>query len=164
MDFQYILHTLTLALPNLAMNGLDPSPTLLCFEPVPQSNSPDESDNYESYDPRLAEQLRLLYAEFEIQSTRVAELRRAAPGAGARQCVERLEEEFKTEKDLENFRRSKGEGVDVMPLDIGALERRHNMGRMWEIGSRGLVGSGKISTVLAKLERGGEAVEIFKAM
>ena len=137
---------------------------LLRSASIPQFDSTDGNDNYEPYDPRLAEKLRLLYAEFEVQSTRVAELRREAPGAAARQCVERLEEELKIENDLERHRRSKGEDVAVMPLDVRALERIEDIERAWGKGAQGLVQLGDISTVLAKLERAGQAVEVVEGI
>ena len=162
VDTQYILHTLTFALPNLTLNGFDPSPTLLRPDPVPSSDSHD--DNYEPYDPRLAEKLRILYAEFEVQSTRVAELRREAPGAAARRYMERLEEELRVEKEWERTRETKGEETDMEPLDIGSLERREDVERMWGRGAQGLVDLGKVPGVLAKLERAGKAVEVVEGM
>ena len=159
---QYILQTLDLALPNLTLNGFDPSPTLLRPDPTPNLDSPD--DNYEPYDPRLAEKLRTLYAEFEVQSTRVAELRREAPGAAARRYTERLEEELRMEKELEKMRELKGEEMDAEPLDVGALERKEDVKRMWRRGTQGLVDLGKVPGVLAKLERAGKAVEVVEVM
>ncbi|KAL8658382.1 MAG: hypothetical protein Q9226_001026, partial [Calogaya cf. arnoldii] len=86
----YISRTLTLALPSLAINGLDAEPSMLASDDRTNENVEDES-NYEPYDPRLAERLRTLYRQLEWEHTRVAELRREAPGAAARAYVERLE-------------------------------------------------------------------------
>ncbi|KAL8709991.1 MAG: hypothetical protein Q9225_007369, partial [Loekoesia sp. 1 TL-2023] len=77
----YITQTLTLALPSLAINGLDADTSMLADAKT--SEEEDES-NYEPYDPRLAEKLRTLYRQLEWEHTRVAELRREAPGAAAR--------------------------------------------------------------------------------
>lgn len=158
---EYIVQTLTLALPSLTLNGLEPSLTLLHPNPTPDANTPDETSNYESYDPRLAERLRTLYAEFDTQSTRVAELRRDAPGAAARGYVERLEAELKREKDSERERESKGVHVDVEDLDMGTLKRKDDVERMWRRGTEGLVELGKIPGVLAKLERAEKAIEVL---
>ncbi|KAL8699773.1 MAG: hypothetical protein Q9201_005818, partial [Fulgogasparrea decipioides] len=79
----YITQTLALALPSLAINGLDAEPSILGGADAKANEIEDES-NYEPYDPRLAEKLRTLYRQLEWEHTRVAELRREAPGAAAR--------------------------------------------------------------------------------
>lgn len=160
MSLQYIVQTLTLALPSLTLNGLKPSPTLLRPNPAAEANTPDDNSNYESYNPQLAERLRALYAEFDTQSTRVAELRRDAPGAAARGYIERLEAELKREKDLEKERESKNVHTDVDDLDMGTLKRKDDVERMWRRGTEGLVDLGKITGVLAKLERAEKAIEV----
>lgn len=124
----------------------------------------EDDSNYESYDPRLAEKLRTLYADFEVQSTRVAELRREAPGAAARRYMERLEEELKVEGELEKEREAKVEDMDVDVMDTGILERRDDVERSWERGTQGLLELGKVPGVLAKLERAGRAVEVIEGM
>ncbi|KAL8932522.1 MAG: hypothetical protein Q9216_006795, partial [Gyalolechia sp. 2 TL-2023] len=84
----YIARTLTLALPSLAINGLDAEPSMLADAKTDDNDDDDEKmedeSNYEAYDPRLAEKLRTLYRQLEWEHTRVAELRREAPGAAAR--------------------------------------------------------------------------------
>lgn len=154
------MQTLTLALPSLTLNGLDPSLTLLRSDSVFEGHTPDDNSNYEPYDPGLAEKLRTLYAEFDTQSTRIAELRRDAPGAAARGYVERLEAELKREEDLEKERNSKS----VENLDIGNQKRLDDMTGMWGKGTKGLVELGKIPGILAKLERAEKAVEVVKGM
>lgn len=156
------MQTLALALPSLTLNGLDPSPTFLRPNPAPEANIPDDNSNYEPYDPRLAERLRTLYAEFDTQSTRVAELRRDAPGAAARGYVERLEAELKREKELEKERGSEDVHMDMNNLDMGILKRKDGVERMWGRGTEGLMELGKIPSVLAKLERAEKAVEAVK--
>ncbi|MCJ1452759.1 hypothetical protein MMC28_003102 [Mycoblastus sanguinarius] len=157
---EYVLQTLTLALPSLTLNGLDPSPTLLRSDPAPESTTPDDNGNYEPYDPRLAEKLRTLYAEFDSQSTRVAELRREAPGAAARQYMERLEEELRRGKAVDVEREAKQKEMDVDGLDCGVLERKEDVERMWGRGTEGLVDLGQITGVLARLERAEKAVSV----
>ncbi|CAF9907578.1 hypothetical protein IMSHALPRED_005575 [Imshaugia aleurites] len=161
---KYIVQTLTLALPSLTLNGLDPSPSLLRPNPGPEANTPDDNDNYEPYDPRLAERLRTLYSEFDTQSTRVAELRRDAPGAAARGYIERLEAELEREKGLEKERGSAGVHMDVEGFDTGVLQRKDDVERMWVRGTERLVELGKIPGVLAKSERAEKAVEIVTRM
>lgn len=155
---EYILQTFTLALPSLSLNGLDPSPTLLRPDPATQATATDDNGNYEPYDPRLGEKLRTLYAEFEAQSTRVAELRREVPGAAARRYMERLEGELQKEREETKM------DLGVMELDMGTLERREDVERMWVKGTEGLVELGKVPGVLAKLERAGKAVEVVEGM
>ena len=159
MSLQYIVQTLTLALPSLTLNGLEPSPTLLRPNPAPEADT-DDNNNYESYNPQLAERLRTLYAEFDTQSTRVAELRRDAPGAAARGYIERLEAELKRGKDLEKERESNNVHMDVDDLDMGTLKRKDDVERMWRRGTEGLVDLKKIPGVLAKLERAEKAIEV----
>ena len=158
------MQTLTLALPSLTLNGLDPSLSLLRPERVFEDHTQDDSSNYEPYDPSLAERLRTLYADFDTQSTRIAELRRDAPGAAARGYVERLEAELKREEDLEQERKSKSANVDVESLGIGISKRPDDMKGMWGKGTKGLVELGKIPGILAKLERAEKAVEIVNGM
>ena len=162
--WQYILQTLTLSLPNLTLNGFDPSPNLLRPDPVEESAKEQDDSNYESYDPRLADKLRSLYAEFEAQSTRVAELRREAPGAASRRYMERLEEELKLEKSLEQHREASKEKMSLEPIDLGTIERVPNMTSMWERGTQALVVLEKVPGVIAKLERAGQAVEVVETM
>ena len=158
------MQTLTLALPSLTLNGLDPSLTLLRSDSVFEGHTPHDNSNYEPYDPGLAEKLRTLYAEFDTQSTRIAELRRDAPGAAARGYVERLEAELKREEDLEKERKSKSVNIRVENLDIGNQKRLDDMTGMWGKGTKGLVDLGKIPGILAKLERAEKAVEVVKGM
>lgn len=161
---EYIVQTLTLALPSLTLNGFDPSSTLLRPNPASEVNTPDDNSNYEPYDPRLAERLRTLYAELDTQSTRVAELRRDAPGAAARGYVERLEAELTREKELEKKRESKGVHLEMENLDAGISMPKDDVKRMWGKGTEGLLELGKIPSVLAKLERAEKAVEVVKGM
>ncbi|KAK4692843.1 kinetochor protein Mis14/NSL1, partial [Lecanoromycetidae sp. Uapishka_2] len=161
---EYILQTLTLALPSLTLNGLDPSPTLLRPDTLPESTSPDDNGNYEPYDPRLAEKLRTLYAELDSQSTRVAELRREAPGAAARQYMERLEEGLKWENEADAERIAKSKVLSTTDLDVGDVERNDDVGGIWRRGTQGLVELGKIPGILAKLERAGKAAEVVESM
>ena len=164
MNLQYITQTLTLALPSLTLNGLDPSPALLCLHSSSEANIPDANANYEPYDPRLAERLRSLYADFDTQSTRVAELRRDAPGAAARGFVERLEAELKRDNELEKRRAPKNEQLDMETLDMGLLERKDDVECMWERGTDGLVELVKIPGMLANLERAEKAVDVVRGM
>lgn len=161
---QYILLTFTLAFPSLTLNGLDPSPKLLRPEPTPETTETDDNGNYEPYDPRLAEKLRTLYAEFESQSTRVAELRREVPGAAAKRYMERLEGELQKESEAEAEKEESKTDLDAMDLDLGTLERRENVEGMWGRGTEGLVELGKVPGVLAKLERAGKAVDFVESM
>ncbi|KAL6721121.1 hypothetical protein ACLMJK_000221 [Lecanora helva] len=161
---EYILQTLTLALPNLTLNGFDPPPTLVCPDSAPKLGSPDNDGNYEPYDPRLAEKLRTLYAEFEVQSTRVAELRREAPGAAARRYIESLKEELRVEEELERSRETRGEKMDRKPLDFIPLGRKEDVEKMWERGTQGLVDLEKIPEILAKLDRADKVAEVVESM
>lgn len=78
--------------------------------------------------------------------------------------MERLEDELKVERELERERQTKGEEMDVDPLNIGALERREDVERMWGRGTHGLVELGKIPGISAKLERAGKAVEVVEGI
>ncbi|KAL8655313.1 MAG: hypothetical protein Q9210_000944, partial [Variospora velana] len=81
----YITQTLSLALPSLAVNGLDADSSMLAGAGSSGDiNNVEDESNYEPYDPRLGEKLRTLYRQLEWEHTRVAELRREAPGAAAR--------------------------------------------------------------------------------
>ena len=125
---------------------------------------PDDNSNYEAYDPRLAERLRALYAEFDTQSTRVAELRRDAPGAAARGYVERLDVELTREEGLEKESHPKHGHVTVETLNVRTLRRKDDVERMWGRGAEGLVELRKIPGVLAKLERAEKAADVVRSM
>ena len=133
-------------------------------DPAPETSPADGNGNYEPYDPRLAEKLRTLYAEFEAQSTRVAELRREVPGAAARRYMDRLEAELQKERETEAEREDTKMNLGVTNLDMGTLERRWDVEKMWGKGTEGLVGLGSIPGVLAKLERAEKAVEVVEGL
>ncbi|KAL2045501.1 hypothetical protein N7G274_001929 [Stereocaulon virgatum] len=161
---EYIHQTLTLALPSLTFNGLDPSPKILRPDPIPETTETDDSGNYEPYDPRLAKKLQMLYMEFETQSTRVAELRKEVPGAAAKRHMDRLEGELQKEREAEAERQETKVDPSAMDLDLGTLERRDDVETMWGRGLEGLVELGKMPGVLAKLERAGKAANVVENM
>ena len=176
---QYIIQTLTLALPSLHINGLDPSPSIL-RPPVTSTNAisnqftiaasptPSELSNqvYDAYDPRLAEQLRTLYATFDDESTKVAELRREAPRAAVRAHVEALEKELAQERELwrDMEMQHEGGGLKVESgLQLGkGLERRDEVEKMWRRGTEGLAGLGSVTEVVARLERAEKALGVVE--
>ena len=90
----------------------------------------------------------------------MAELRREAPGAAARQYMERLEEELRRGKAVDVEREAKQKEMDVDGLDCGVLERKEDVERMWGRGTEGLVDLGQITGVLARLERAEKAVSV----
>ena len=78
--------------------------------------------------------------------------------------MERLEGELRKEREMEAEREETKMDLDVTELDMGALERREDVERTWARGTEGLVELGKVPSVLAKLERGGKAVEVVEGM
>ncbi|KAL9586717.1 MAG: hypothetical protein Q9212_000725 [Teloschistes hypoglaucus] len=155
---EYITQTLSLALPSLAINGLDADPSMLAD--AEKKEAEDES-NYEPYDPRLAETLRTLYRQLEWEHTRVAELRREAPGAAARAFEERLEHERETERERE--REAEEEFTDATReggLEAVVLERPEDMDKMWGRGLEGLMELRKVTEIMARMERAGKAAEV----
>lgn len=157
----YITQTLNLALPSLSINGLDAETSMLVGD---EAKEIEDESNYEPYDPRLAERLRTLYRQLEWEHTRVAELRREAPGAAARAYVERLEGE--REKEKVRDREIEGEmGVEREGgLERLGLERRKEVEKMWGRGLEGLVELGRVTEVVAKAERAKKAAEVVEAM
>ena len=116
----------------------------------------------------------------EYESTRVAELRREAPGAAARAYMERLEAEMKEEEDRDRDKlmrieeevgkiggsgSSSGKEEELL---LGAattkMERLDEMERMWKRGTEGLVRLENVTEVLATLERAGKALEVVQEM
>lgn len=158
---EYITQTLTLALPSLAINGLDAETSMLADA---NTNEVEDESNYEPYDPRLAEKLRTLYRQLEWENTRVAELRREAPGAAARAYVERLESEREVEKgrerEIEGMMKGSSEGV----VEIVGLERGEEVEKTWGRGLQGLAELANITEVMARLERAGKAAEMVEGM
>ncbi|KAL8732162.1 MAG: hypothetical protein Q9166_002909 [cf. Caloplaca sp. 2 TL-2023] len=161
----YIKQTLTLALPSLAINGLDAETPMLVDD---KTNEEEDESNYEPYDPRLAEKLRTLYRQLEWEHTRVAELRREAPGAAVRAYVERLEGEREGERGREKEIEVEMGGARAGGLEaVGAEwreEEEEEEERMWGRGLEGLVELGKVTGVIARIERARKAAEVVEGM
>ena len=102
----------------------------------------------------------MLYMQHEQETTRVAEMRRDAPGAAARAYMERLNKEMESEREV------KFEEVDGMEgiVQLGELERRGDIEMTWGRGVEGLVGLKGITEVGARLERARRAVEVVEGM
>lgn len=128
----------------------------------PPSTPPEGDTNYEPYDPRLGAKLRDLYAQLEQESTRVAELRRDAPGAAARAYMERLEAEMEAEKVAERERGRPDEAPQVNLLEQLKLSNLEEVKSMWGKGTEGLVELEKVTGVLTKLERAVKAAEVVE--
>lgn len=78
--------------------------------------------------------------------------------------MERLDGELRKEREMETEREETKMDLGVTELDMGTLERREDVERMWGKGTEGLVELGKVPSVLAKLERSGKAVEVVEGM
>ena len=78
--------------------------------------------------------------------------------------MERLEGELQKEREMEAERQETKMDLGAMELDMGTLERREIVERMWGKGTEGLVELGKVPGVLAKLERAEKAVEVVEGM
>ena len=76
--------------------------------------------------------------------------------------MEQLEGELQKEREMEAEREETKTDLGVTGLDMGTLERRGDVERMWGKGTEGLVELGKVPGVLAKLERAGKAVEVVE--
>ena len=157
---------MTLALPSVSINGLDASPSILYPSSTTTSSEPadpsaiDPNDpSYEPYDSRLAGKLRELYATLETETTRVAELRREAPGTAAKAYVERLRKGMdEREKEVEE-RRREAEKMASGGLEGVGIERVDNVAENWAKGKDGLEKLRAITEVVARLERAQRAVE-----
>lgn len=128
------------------------------------NESVEDESNYEPYDPRLAERLRTLYRQLEWEHTRVAELRREAPGAAARAYVERLEGVRELEKGREREVEVEMEGVRDGGLGKIGLERGEEVEKMWGRGVEGLVELGRVTEVVARMERAKKAAEMVEGI
>ncbi|KAL9603660.1 MAG: hypothetical protein Q9219_000979 [cf. Caloplaca sp. 3 TL-2023] len=161
----YIAQTLTLALPSLAINGLDADVSMLADA---KTDEVEDESNYEAYDPRLAEKLRTLYRQLEWEHTRVAELRREAPGAAARAYTERLEHEREAERvregEVERELSGKGERRHNGGLEGLNLERAEEVEETWGRGLEGLMDLDKITEVAARMERASKAAQVVEGM
>ncbi|CAL8577685.1 hypothetical protein XPA_003508 [Xanthoria parietina] len=166
----YITQTLTLALPSLAINGLEAETSMLLADDENKGTEGsgtavvEDESHYEAYDPRLAERLRTLYRQLEWEHTRVAELRRDAPGAAARGFVERLEAEREVERGREREVEVEMEGVRDGGLGGVGVERGDEVEKMWGRGLEGLVELGRVTDVVAKMERAKRAAEVVEGM
>ncbi|KAL8844527.1 MAG: hypothetical protein Q9205_000041 [Flavoplaca limonia] len=158
----YITQTLTLALPSLAINGLDAETSVL-VDGKGNESIEDES-NYEPYDPRLAERLRTLYRQLEWEHTRVAELRREAPGAAARAYMERSEALRELDKGREKEVEGEMEGIKDGRLGEIGLKRGEQLERMWGRGLEGLLDLGRVTELVEKTERAKKAAEVVEGI
>ncbi|KAL8675408.1 MAG: hypothetical protein Q9168_000239 [Polycauliona sp. 1 TL-2023] len=158
----YITQTLTLALPSLAINGLDAETSMLADEPG--NESVEDESNYEPYDPRLAEKLRTLYRQLEWEHTRVAELRREAPGAAARAYLERLEAVRERERGTASEVEVEMERLKEGGLGEIGIERRGEVEKTWGKGLEGLMELEKVTQVVARMERAKKAAEMVEGI
>ena len=164
---EYINTTFSLALPSLSINGIDGPTAYPSLSPTdrPQASTEviEDDGNYELHDPRLAEKLRTLYMQHEQETTRVAEMRRDAPGAAARAFMERLGIEVQAEREADLDARMMSGDEEILDC-IGRLQRRDDVERTWERGVDGLKGLEGVTGVVAKLERAGRAAEVVEGM
>ena len=123
----------------------------------------EDDGNYELHDPRLAEKLRTLYMQHEQETTRVAEMRRDAPGAAARAFMERLGIEVQAEREANLDARMMYEDEEILDC-IGRLERSDDVESTWGKGVDWLKGLEGVTGVVAKLERAGRAAEVVEGM
>lgn len=162
---EYMNATFSLALPSLSINGIDGStayPSLSPTDQPPTTEAEGDDGNYESHDPRLAEKLRKLYMQHEQETTRVAEMRRDAPGAAARAFMETLRGEIQAEREVDVKMEDEGEAQVLR--EMGVLERSKEVEKMWERGVDGLKGLEGLKGVVARLERAGTVAEIVEGM
>lgn len=102
----------------------------------------------------------MLYMQHEQETTRVAEMRRDAPGAAARAYMERLNEEMQADREVDTGDGDEMQGV----IELDGLERRDEVERTWGRGLDGLVALEGITEVGARLERAKRAVEVVEGM
>ncbi|KAL9042922.1 MAG: hypothetical protein Q9180_000245 [Flavoplaca navasiana] len=158
----YITQTLTLALPSLAINGLDAETSMLVDDKG--NESIEDESNYEPYDPRLAERLRTLYRQLEWEHTRVAELRREAPGAAARAYMERSEARRELDKGREKEVEGEMEGIKDGRLGEIGLKRGEQVESMWGRGLEGLLDLGRVTELVEKTERAKKAADVVEGI
>ncbi|KAI4278978.1 MAG: hypothetical protein LQ337_000585 [Flavoplaca oasis] len=158
----YITQTLTLALPSLAINGLDAETSMLVDDKG--NESVEDESNYEPYDPRLAERLRTLYRQLEWEHTRVAELRREAPGAAARAYMERSEALKELDKGREKEVDEEMEEIKDGRLGEIGLKRGEQVERMWGRGLEGLLDLGRVTELVDRTERAKKAAEVVEGI
>ena len=109
-----------------------------------------------------------MYATFDEESTKVAELRREAPRAAARAYAEALEAELARERQtLEGIMKEEeeliGEEKEKSGLQMGnGLERREEVEKTWGMGSDGWIGLGGVTGVLERLERAVKATGVVE--
>ncbi|KAL8902232.1 MAG: hypothetical protein Q9192_000107 [Flavoplaca navasiana] len=159
---EYITQTLTLALPSLAINGLDAETSMLVDDKG--NESIEDESNYEPYDPRLAERLRTLYRQLEWEHTRVAELRREAPGAAARAYMERSETLRGLDKGREKEVEGEREGIKDGRLGEIGLKRGEQVESMWGQGLEGLLDLERVTELVERTERAKKAAEVVEGI
>lgn len=107
-----------MAIPSVAINGLD-APSTLIVPDAPSDPTQIEPDdpNYEPYNPKLAQRLRELYATVEAETAKSTELRREAPTTAAEEYIKRLKADL--DEHDEAWAKSK---ADAMKNVEGGLE------------------------------------------
>ena len=158
VSFQYITKTLHLALPSLAINGLDASPNILSRPII-------SSENFEPYDPRLASKIRNLYVNLEAETTRVAQLRREAPAVAAKAYTERLEREIgEDHAGLEDgmIKIGNAQREGLLGGNHGEIERAGDVRRAWQEALEGLVQFRDVTEQVAKLDRAKDVVAVVQ--
>ncbi|MCJ1351678.1 MAG: hypothetical protein MMC33_001662 [Icmadophila ericetorum] len=164
---QFIQKTYTLALPSLAINGLDASPSILTApstSTTPSKPRRSQEPIYEDYDPRLQSKLQSLYTTLESEATKVAELRREAPQKAARAYLERLEREIVEEEG--RFLAARGLVGRNEEGGLGGikLERMESVKERFESAVTKVEGLKGVTETVGKLERGREVVKVLEGM
>jgi hypothetical protein len=184
----YISRIYTAASPSITVNGLDATslaPTILSTKhpfPMPLSNAletqtgPCEEKEgvdfiYEVHDTRLQKKVADMYAELEALTVQVGQLRRTAPGQGAKELGQRLAESMESE-DAEFDREmaalkqeAAGQGgKEGSALQLQALSDEWFADRkeMYEHGMRdltALVGAASEETMASAAQRGPSLTE-----
>ncbi|KAA6408806.1 MAG: hypothetical protein FRX48_07150 [Lasallia pustulata] len=115
---------------------------------------------------RAVSRLHALYAQLELETARVAELRREAPAAAAKAYMDRLNQELEEEEEVverlrEKVRAEASVGVEMEGV---GLERAEDVRRTWEGALEGLTGLGRVTETVARCERAERAAEVVEGM
>lgn len=166
---QYIIHTLRLAIPSLTINGFDASSSLLDrashiglgSDRVGLNDPSDEeiaAGNYEMYDPRLAEQLRNLYGQYENEAEMVARLRREVPRQAAVSYAETLMQQLALERQIDS---TISPATDLLKV---RLDRQDQVRKTWENALSSLQDLHDVPQTISKLERAVQVAEAVKSL
>ena len=160
---QYIMKVLESVSANIAINGLDPSPSLIHALLHSTTNTLQETEEHEPFDTRLLERAKNLARKEEDLVEEIAALRRLAPAQIFETVKSAYSQGLETDEQIIRNLEQQAEASEQRPTNLGiqALERQEAVEGDWTRSVQGLkILMHSMPEMIAKKERA-EMVEEY---